>query len=61
MELVRVSMVVRWGARSFDYDLDGWHLGMIATGAARRGPSSSWPRMDRRLLSVKQGERSAWA
>ena len=45
-----------------DYQLEGWHLGVIATGAGAallvRGLAVG---VDRRLLSVAQGERSVWA
>jgi hypothetical protein len=45
-----------------DYELGAWHLGVIATGAgavpAVRELADS---MDRRCLSVPQGERSVWA
>jgi hypothetical protein len=45
-----------------DYDLDAWHLAAIATGAgAARVLSELAAGVDRRLLSVKQGEQSVWA
>ena len=45
-----------------DYDLDGWHLGMIATGTGvARAVRELAAGVDRRLLSVEQGERSVWA
>ncbi len=44
------------------YGLDGWHLGVIATGAgagkAVRGLAAG---LDRRLLSVSRGEETVWA
>jgi hypothetical protein len=44
------------------YELDGWHLGVIARGPGRgealRGLARS---LDRRLLSVPHGEETAWA
>ncbi len=49
-------------ATELDYDLDGEHVGVIATGAGceqllRRAAE----RLDRRLLSVKCGHDTAWA
>jgi hypothetical protein len=45
-----------------DYDLGGWHLGVIATGAgAAPAVRSLAGGVDRRLLSVAQGEQSVWA
>ena len=54
------------GARSrrseLDYELEGWHLGVIATGAgAARAVRELAAGVDRRLLSVVQDERSVWA
>jgi hypothetical protein len=47
---------------NLDYELDGWHLGLIATGAgaaqAVRGLAAE---LDRRLLSVEPGQGSVWA
>jgi diguanylate cyclase with GGDEF domain/PucR-like helix-turn-helix protein len=45
-----------------DYDLGGWHLGVIAVGdgapPAVRGLAAA---VDRRLLSVEHGQESVWA
>ena len=45
-----------------DYELDGWHLGVLAVGAgAERAVRDLAVGVDRRLLSVAQDERSVWA
>jgi hypothetical protein len=45
-----------------DYDMDAWHLGVIAVGAgAARAVLVLGAGVDRRLLSVAQGEQSVWA
>jgi hypothetical protein len=45
-----------------DYELGGWHLGMIAVGeGAARIVRKLAASMDRRCLSVPRGERSVWA
>jgi hypothetical protein len=45
-----------------DYELEGWHLGVIATGAgAALLVRELAVGVDRRLLSLAQGERSVWA
>jgi hypothetical protein len=45
-----------------DYELDAWHLGVIATGPdAARAVRTLATGMDRRLLSVSHDERSVWA
>jgi PucR C-terminal helix-turn-helix domain/GGDEF-like domain len=44
------------------YELDGWHLGLIATGlGAEQAVRSAAAGLDCRLLSVSQEERSVWA
>ena len=44
------------------YDLDGWHLGVIATGTSAQGAVRDLAApLDRRLLSVSHGEQSVWA
>jgi DNA-binding Lrp family transcriptional regulator len=44
-----------------DYELDAWHLGMIVVGAgAAQAVSGLATRVDRRLLSVPNGEQSVW-
>jgi PucR C-terminal helix-turn-helix domain/GGDEF-like domain len=45
-----------------DYELDAWHLGVIAIGApAAQAVRELAAGVDRRLLSVAQDERSVWA
>ena len=45
-----------------DYELEGWHLGVIATGdGAALLVRELAVGLDRRLLSLAQGERSVWA
>jgi hypothetical protein len=45
-----------------DYELGGWHLGVIAVGTdAARAVLALAERVDRRLLSVVQGEQGVWA
>ena len=46
---------------ALDYELEGWHLGVIATGAGAARVVREAVGVDRRLLSVAQGERSVWA
>jgi vacuolar-type H+-ATPase subunit E/Vma4 len=54
-----------WGAADdseLDYDLDGEHLGVIATGVGGEAAVRSLAeRLDRRLLSVAPGEWTVWA
>ena len=48
--------------RDFGYELDGWHLGVIATGAgAARSVRELAEGVGCRLLSVPQGQESVWA
>lgn len=45
-----------------DYELGGWHLAVIATGAGARSAVESLAEgVDRRLLSVPEGEERVWA
>jgi PucR C-terminal helix-turn-helix domain/GGDEF-like domain len=45
-----------------DYELGGWHLGVIAAGAAARTVVESLAEgVDRRLLSVSEGQERVWA
>jgi len=45
-----------------DYELDGWHLGVIAVGErAGQAVRELAAGVDRRCLSVAQGQRSVWA
>ena len=52
----------RPGTAELGYDLDAWHIGVIATGSgareALRGIAAS---ADRQLLSVSHGEETVWA
>ena len=65
----RVRRLLERGAREgseldyeLDYDLAGWHLGVIAVGAgAPRAVRELAAGVDRRLLSVGQGHESVWA
>ena len=50
------------GTTELGYDLDGWHLGVIATGlGAREALSGMAKSADRQLLSVSHGEETVWA
>jgi hypothetical protein len=50
------------GPAELGYRLEGWHLGVIATGAdAERAVRELAEGMGRRLLSVLQGDDSVWA
>lgn len=49
-------------AAEFDYELDAWHLGLIATGAgAAPAIRVVAARLDREMLSVAGSEGSVWA
>ena len=49
-------------SQDLDYDLGGWHLGMIVTGPRAADTSQELAaRLRRRLLSVPQGGESVWA
>jgi hypothetical protein len=50
------------GDSELDYKFDAWHLGVIAVGTgAAQAVGELAVGLDRRLLSVPQGERSVWA
>jgi sugar diacid utilization regulator len=48
-------------ASGLEYDLDGWHVGVIATGAgAERELKAAAGTLDRRILFVQHGAEVAW-
>jgi hypothetical protein len=61
----RVRMLLDGGpldGAELGYELGGWHLGLIATGAgAAAAVRDLAARVDRRLLSVGHGQESVWA